>query len=262
MNCKDTENLLIEYQDNTLDSIAKRSVENHIANCHHCQKVSQEFNILFDTINQVEDELPDRQLGIGFDQILEKEKLAVSTLKLKKLEAQKQSLKSILKIAAIIVLMVSSYLYGTYKKNISHINEMAILEQGKAKMQAIATLSLLENESASKRLQAVNYAKVMDHPNMEILNVLITKMNNDNHVNVRIAAANALSKFATKDMVREALIKTLEVEENANMQIELIQILVDIEEKRAIPTMQKLLDNTNTPAYIKEHINYELQQII
>jgi HEAT repeat protein len=129
-------------------------------------------------------------------------------------------------------------------------------------MQTIAALSLMENESASKRLQAVSYAKTVAQPNNEILKVLIAKMNNDKHTNVRLAAAIALAKFAENTNVRHALIKTLETEENANMQIELIQILVDIEEKRVIPVMKKLLRNNETPSYIKDQINSELKQII
>lgn len=262
MNCKEIKHLLTHYQDNSLDQANKILVEEHLKGCLSCTQIHQEFNHLIDTINQVQEELPDKELELNFNEMLAKEKLTLKTSKLMPLKANNRVFKSILKIAAAILLMISSYLYGSYKDNASKIKEIATLQQEKKEMQTIATLSLMENESASKRLQAVSYAKAFAQPDSEILRVLIAKMNNDRHTNVRLAAANALAKFAENINVRQALIKTLETEENANMQIELIQILVDIEEKRVIPTMEKLLQNTETPSYIKDQINLELKQII
>ncbi|WP_299111488.1 zf-HC2 domain-containing protein [uncultured Winogradskyella sp.] len=262
MNCKEIKYLITDYQDNNLDQAIKTLVEEHLNSCLSCKQIHQEFIHLIDTINQVKEDLPDNDLELSFNDMLAKEKLALKTSKSIVLKQKNKVIKSILQAAAVILIMISCYLFGNHKSNTSQINEIATLKQEKTEMQTIATLSLMENESASKRLQAVNYAKNFSQPNNEILRVLIAKMNKDRHTNVRLAAANALAKFAENTNVRQALIKTLETEENPNMQIELIQILVDIEEKRAIPTMKKLLQNRETPSYIKDQINSELKQII
>ncbi len=262
MNCKEIKHFIADYQDNNLDHACKTLVEEHLKSCGSCFQIQQEFIHLIDTINQVQEELPDNDLELAFNDMLAKEKEILKISKSIVLEPKNKMLKSMLKVAAALLLIISSYLFGSYKSNTSQINEIAILKQEKKEMLTIATLSLMENESASKRLQAVSYAKAFVQPNDEILRVLITKMKSDRHTNVRLAAANALAKFAENTKVRQALIKTLETEENANMQIELIQILVDIEEKRVIPAMEKLLQNKETPNYVKNQINSELQQII
>lgn len=261
MNCNEIQPLIANYQEDHLDPVSKVMVEEHLKSCSSCKEIHQEFKHLIDTINQVPDELPDSDLEFGFNDMLAKEKIA-SKSSIKTLKPKNTLLKSVLQAAAVILLMLSSYLIGSFKSNTSQINEIAILKQEKTEIQTVATLSLMENESASKRLQAVSYAKAITKPDNKILSVLIAKMNNDKHTNVRLAAANVLAKFAENIHVRQALIKTLETEENANMQIELIQILVDIEEKRVIPAMEKLLQNKETPSYIKDQINSELKQII
>lgn len=261
MNCKEIKHLIVDYQENNLDHTSKVLVEEHLKSCTNCIQIHKEFKHLIDTINQVQEELPDNDLEHNFNEMLAKEKLAFKT-SVKVLRPKNKLFKSILQVAAVLLLMFSSYLFGSYESSTSQINEIVTLKQEKREMQTIATLSLMENESASKRLQAVSYAKAFTKPDHEVLSVLIAKMNYDRHTNVRLAAANALAKFAENTDVRQALIKTLETEENANMQIELIQILVDIEEKRVIPAMEKLLQNKETPGYIKDQINSELKQII
>ncbi len=262
MNCKEVKYLITDYQYDKMDKERQMLFEKHLKHCSSCSQTYQEFVHLINTINQVQEEIPDKDLELAFDVMLNKEKEVLGMSKSIVLKPKNKVFKSILQVAATLLLMISCYLLGNYKSNISKANEIVTLKQEKTELQTIATLSLMENESASKRLQAVSYAKTITKPDNEILKVLIAKMNTDKHTNVRLAAANALSKFAENNNVREALVRALEIEENANMQIELIQILVDIEEKRAIPTMKKLLQNTETPTYIKDQINSELKQII
>jgi hypothetical protein len=262
MNCKYIAHNIIDFIDNNLDKKTCQKIENHITTCQNCSELQTRFQTLFNAINTNIEEVSDAALKADFEAMLAEEKMKIQILKIPSIAKSKKLWKIPLQVAATLTLMLTCYFYGRNEKNNSHYKEMVFVKKEKSQMQTIATLSLIENESASKRLQAVNYAKALIHPDSDILNVLITKMNNDKHVNVRLAAANALSKFTANNKVRLALIKTLEIEKNANMQIELIQILVDIEDRRAIPIMKKLLKKTDTPAYIKEQINLELKQLI
>jgi len=223
MNCKEVKHLIIDYQDNSLDHLNKVIVEEHLKSCTSCMKIHKEFKQIIDTINQVQEELPDNDLQLSFNDMLAKEKLAQKTSKSIMLKPKYKVLKSILQVAASILLMMSCYLLGSYNGYTSKAKEITILKQEKTEMQTIATLSLIENESASKRLQAVSYAKDFTKPDNNILSVLITKMNYDKHTNVRLA---------------------------------------DIEEVQVIPAMEKLLQSKEIPSYIKDQIHLELKQII
>ena len=57
------------------------------------------------------------------------------------------------------------------------------------------------------------------------------------------------------------MIKSLETEKVPTMQIELIQILAKIQEKRALEPMKKLLNNEETPAYVKQELEYNIASL-
>jgi len=79
---------------------------------------------------------------------------------------------------------------------------------------------------------------------------------------VRLAAVEALSKFTSEEMVKTALIKSLETDKDPAIQIELIQILSKIQEKRALEPMKKLLENKDVPSYVKQELQSNLPNLL
>ncbi len=263
MNCKKIEHQLIDYVDGNLDKEMLKKVEAHLKDCKSCSKALQELQTVFETIDNEPQELPDKSLQINFEKMLQKEKTVLNDPKIVSLHKKtKTRWKTGIQIAATIALVVSAYFYGKLENNESFSQEMAVLEKEKTQMKQTMTISLIENESASKRLQAVNYAEEFEKPGNEILTALINKMHYDDHINVRLAAAEALAKFSDSEMVRKALINALDMEQDPGMQIELIQILVSIQEKRAVPAMEKLLHNEETPNYVKDQVKVGLPNLI
>ncbi|MDH7446159.1 HEAT repeat domain-containing protein [Aquimarina sp. 2201CG14-23] len=263
MNCKKIENKLIDYIDRNLDQETYKAITAHLTTCNNCKESLQELKLVFERIDNDSQELPDLKMKMNFEEMLQKEKSLMSESKVVSLDnSWKNHWKTALQVAATIALVVSSFFYGKYQNDESIAKEVAILKKEKVQLKQEVTISLIENESASKRLQAVNYAEEFDKPGNEILKALINKMFYDNHINVRLAAAEALSKFSDVEMVRKSLIDALEIEKDPGMQIELIQILVSIHEKRAVPSMEKLLQNEATPNYVKDQVTIGLPNLI
>lgn len=264
MNCKDIQNQLIDYIDHNLDQEAYQKVETHLKNCDQCKTALQELQIIFEAINDTSSqEIPDKSVQMSFEAMLKKEKEILNDPKIVPLNQKtKNSWKTALQIAATIALVLSGYFYGKLENTASLSEEMSVLEKEKYQMKKAMTISLIENESASKRLQAVNYAEEFEKPENDILKALINKMHYDDHINVKLAAAEALIKFSNIEMVRKALINALDMEQDSGMQIELIQILVSIQEKRAVPSMEKLLQNEETPDYVKDQVKIGLPNLI
>lgn len=262
MNCKDIEYLITDYQNHNLDEATLTLVENHLKSCTSCNQMYKEFKHLIITINQVQEELPHKDLELNFNKMLAKEKLALKTFKSIILNPKNKVFKSILQMAATILVMVSCYLFGSYNNNASNAKEIAELKQDKEEIQTIAMLSLIENKSASKRIQAVNYSQELENPDDDILNALINEMLSDKLVNVRLASARALERFTEYNIVKDAYIEALKNEVNTSMQIELIEILVHIKEKRAVPKIKELIDDKDTPGFIKNQLKSELQNLI
>ena len=68
-------------------------------------------------------------------------------------------------------------------------------------MRQLVTLSLLEQQSASERLRGVDYAYRVDQSDTQVLVALLHAVNHDPNVNVRLAAVDALRKFAANPSV-------------------------------------------------------------
>ncbi len=263
MNCKQIEEQLIDFIDHNVSQEEHKKFEVHLKDCSSCSKALHEFQQVFDIIGKDIGEQPKTSMKLNFDQMLEKEKAIQNDPKVVSLKNNsKSSWKIVLQIAATVVLIISAYFYGKHQNNKSFSEEIAVLEKENNKMKQTMTISLIENESASKRLQAVNYAEEFEKPGNDILKALMDKMSYDDHINVRLAAAEALVKFSDSEMVRKALINALEKERDPSMQIELIQILVSIQEKRAIPSMEKLLQKEETPDYVKDQVVVGLPSLI
>ena len=144
----------------------------------------------------------------------------------------------------IVLIVLSAFLLGKFQSdNASSIEN-----------QTAQVLTLLEDNSASKRILAVTSAEDFTNKDTKIIEALINRLFFDKNTNVRLAAAEALSKFSSEAMVRDALIKSLETDKNTSVQIEVITILSKIQEKRAIKPMEKMLENEETPQYVKQQL--------
>ena len=263
MKCKEIQDHLIDFIDNSLEEKMHRLISRHLKDCEECNIALQELQTVFEAIDNEPEVVPDSSLKANFEKMLLEEKSLLKESKVVSLQSKtKSNWRTFLQIAATITLVILGYLYGKFEKNQSLTEEMAVLENEKTQMKQAMTISLIENESASKRLKAVNYAEEFENPGDDILKALINKMHYDDHTNVRLAAAEALAKFSDAEMVRKSLIKALEIEQDPSMQIELIQILVSIQEKRAIPSMERLLRNEETPNYVKDQVKIGLPELI
>jgi len=124
------------------------------------------------------------------------------------------------------------------------------------------TLAMLDNRSASKRIQAVNYTEDIKMPDNQVLEAIIGRLQKDDNINVRLAAAGSLSRFQENQLVKDAFITTLETEENPEVQIAIIQFLVHVKEERSVKPMKKLLNQPEVPQYVKYQVNQGLAQIL
>ncbi len=257
MTCTEIENRLIDYINQELDAKTSDAITHHLDTCFSCQKDLEELKKIYHDIEQVPIVIPDNSLRENFESMLQQE-ISLE----KKKDIKSFNWKTVFQIAATIVLMLSSFFYGKLQSQKEHDYELASINAEKQEYKQQMTISLMDHNSASKRLLAVNYVEDIEHPNTAILEALITKMHYDNHINVRLAAAEALSRFSKNEKVRKALIHALERESEPDMQIELIQILVNIQEKRAVPSLERLLHDQKTLDYVKDQAKIGLPKLI
>ena len=129
--------------------------------------------------------------------------------------------------------------------------DMAAVQQEVKEMKQLLMLSLLENQSASERIRAVSYAEALTGLDPAVRDALIRTLDSDQNLNVRLAAAEALGRFPGNEEVRQALIGALERQPDPMLQITLIHLLVNMEEKRAAGSIEKLIRRDSTPEVVR-----------
>lgn len=267
MKCSEIENKLVDYLDGNLASEDHQTIEKHIQECPDCVRAVEETKILFGSFKEVPMIAPSDQLRERFAQQLEEEKelyrtsLSHTTMT-STTSTREFPWKTAFQIAASVLLLIGGYAMGSFRESVKTNSQITSLELQTSELKQGMMLAMLENRSVSKRIQAVNYSEDMPAPDTAVLDALIDRLHFDGSVNVRLAAAEALSKYMSNENVKKAFITSLTNEKNPNIQIAVMQFLVTIQDKRALAPMQQLLEHSETPDYVKEQVNAGMKQII
>jgi hypothetical protein len=133
-----------------------------------------------------------------------------------------------------------------------------------AMRQELSTLKelLQSGASTSQRLRAVSVASEVPQADMELLLALIETMHFDDNVNVRMAAVEALMGYQQHPQVRQALIHSLTIQKDPNVQIMLIQGLTALEEKEAVPYMQEMLRQADLQQVVRQQLQKSISILI
>lgn len=263
MDCKYVEQHIVEYIDGQLTPEDAEKVTQHITTCDTCKTMYEETKSLLLAFNEVEEQVPSEHLREGFYKLLEEEKQLAST-KVIPLTTQERHFtwKRAFQVAAAVLFLFTGYFFGSYNTK-QHVNEeISSLQKQTLNLKEEIMLAMIENQSPSKRIQAVGFTESFVKPDAKILEALIERMKYDGNINVRLAAVEALAEFPESSIVKEAFIEALSVQKNPSLQISIIQFLVKTQEKRAIAPMQKLLKQEDTPDFVKEQVNNGLSEII
>ena len=260
MEKRELENKISDYLDGLLSPTEVAAFEKHLLTDDLLRKEVDEFKVLFEAIKKEDAGMPSDQLGKNFEKMLLQEKS--NQVKVVALASQNSGRFQYLKIAAGIAVLIGVFFSGRYagQKELNH--SLVEAQQEVLEYKEATLISLLGNESASKRIQGVQLVEEFDLPDEDIVAALGEKMLSDENTNVRLSAMEALSKFSYSDPVKSIFIQALETEENPSIQVALIEILGRLQEKKAIGPMKKLLEKEGTQPFIKNEINNALPKII
>lgn len=248
--------IIPDYLTGTLDEQQSREVKDHLEECRECRHELEQYMTLERLFEKEEVKEPSGKLRVDFEEMLKRE------ISEREEENSFFDYKILLKVAAAVTLLMLSFQAGRLMDNDppdEEVVESVITEENQ---EQIAMLSLMTNESASKRIQGVNYFEGFSELDEEILEVLINKMLYDENKNVRLAAVEALGNFNSSDEVRRNLISALKTEKDPVIQISLIRTLVKIQEKNAVEPMKNMLQQEETEPFVKDQIKALLPSII
>lgn len=140
--------------------------------------------------------------------------------------------------------------------------EIHLLSAEVKEMKEMMMLSLLEKESTSDRLKAVSLSSELPGASQKVTEALLQTLNSDENVNVRLAALEALLPYSSDPSVRTGLIASIARQESPLVQISLAETMVALQEKNSVDPLKKLLEREETPAEVKEKIEESIRILI
>jgi HEAT repeat protein len=126
----------------------------------------------------------------------------------------------------------------------------------------MVAISLQKQQSASERLRGVSLTSQVSRPDPEFLATLIHTLNYDPNVDVRLAAVDALSRFAEEPAVRDGLVRSLPKQDSPMVQISLIDLLVQLHERQSIEVLKQLTNDANQNQQVRQRAQWGLQKLI
>lgn len=244
------EGLLIDFIDGRLTEPERKEVKELLGNDPNVRLLYEQLKQVTTAMDRSAEINPSARLNRAFQQMLMEEEAQLKAPK------QKQVFFSpaVLRAAAAVLLVMMGVAVGYYV-NEHHQQQLEIArikrenEQFKQDM-----LAMMGNQnSASQRMRGINVAlNDIDRADDDVVNVLVKTMNEDKNTNVRLAALEALSKFHHEPKVRKALIASLSKQTDPIVQIALIQLMVKMKEKGVIKDLNKIIEDENSIAPVKD----------
>ncbi|MFT3823950.1 MAG: zf-HC2 domain-containing protein [Chitinophagaceae bacterium] len=260
MQCYEAESLLVDYLDSVMDPADRKRVEVHLKDCPLCRQALEEYRQLFTDMQNDKIQQPGAALRTRFEGMLQQEMEIATTTEPIQLNTGKGAVVKpvkqyamLLRVAAVFTVLLSLVFIGIIIMTNRRTNsEVAALKNEINAMKGAMAVKLLQDESASERIKAVSYADAIAIPDNEILTALITTMNEDRNVNVRLAALYTLEKFADNKKISDALVSSLSRQSEPLMQIALMNVLIEKKNAKAKALMQEIMQDKNTLLPVKE----------
>jgi hypothetical protein len=241
------ESLIIDYIDNKLNTADRQFVEQELTRNPEAYKLYEELREVLQVMDKASNMEPSSKLSRSFEKMLQQQ--------IDETGPSKTVLfwPTFYKVAAAVALLIVATGFGFWLSN--HLEQQREIAKLKLEMEQTrkAMMAMLENPlSASQRIQGVNVAMQMKKADPEIVQVLYKTMIDDANTNVRLSALEALNKFNFDPSVRKLLVTSLSIQSDPVVQIALIQILVQLNEKGVVNDLQKIIDDSGTMKAVKD----------
>lgn len=269
MTCAEVQALLPEFVDGLLDSTESGDVSTHMLTCPECSKEASELKILFTAMENNRPIRPSIALKDHFMATVEAEAKAVKASKRREALGGARVLyggwfSAFGKVAAAVAILLVGVWIGYRMRpgsGAASSREIADLKSAVKDVKETLMINMLNNESASERIKAVNYAEEMTTPNQRVINALSGVLNNDKNVNVRLAALYSLARFANNQAVTDTLVGALSRQTEPIIQIVLINILGERKETKAIQPIRNIIADPNSLKAVKDIAIKELRKL-
>jgi hypothetical protein len=251
MICDRTREKLPELLAGRLDAATREKVIDHLDTCSACRADAAELGVVWRGLEAMPEPEPSQGMRTrfretlaayeeGFQDAQRRQALAVPP---RHWWSSFWPAQPAWQMALTAVLVVAGVFGGHYlaaPQKPAPNPEIAQLKGQVDNLRQMVALSLMQQQSPTARLRGVTYSYQVSQPDQQVQQALLHAVNHDSNVNVRLSAVDALAKFAGDPQLRRALIDAIPVQDSPLVQIALVDLLVQVNDRDAVPALQKL----------------------
>lgn len=261
--CEEVQKNLSEYLHNELSVEYKSLIEYHLTICSHCNNELENLKKLIESIENTQKPEPPSYLRTQFSELINKEKTSYEEVIRNK--TQIYAKRIFVRVAAAIALLlignaIGMFTYPYLIENSSNF-EVALIKEEVASLKESLVISMINQESVSERLRALNMTIEFKELDGRLFEVLLETLNDDPSPNVRLAAAKALSSYMKSEQVRDSLINSLQFQNNPLVQITLINIIVNSNAPQAAESLIQFANSHNLADEVKRLLEIQIKQL-
>jgi hypothetical protein len=270
MTCQNIKELFPEFLTGELDHETQERIQSHLASCDSCREELENLSAIWTKLGVIPEEQPGGEVRTRFYTMLEAYKQGMTQ------EGQPSRLKKIFsdvfehvwpkrpvyQFSMALIFLIVGVAAGIFLSSQGQKGtQLALLQDEVQDMQQTLAISLLDRPSASERLQGVSISSRMNNPNSKTLEALLSTLDSDKNVNVRLAAVDALYLFYDYSGVKEGLLQSLKNQPSPLVQVAIIDLIVNMRERQAVDALRLLLEDEKLNPDVKEYAERGLRQL-
>ena len=263
----DKEQLML-YLEGQLEEHEVKALEAHMALCAACRRELEDSRRVWELMGDLQVPEPPADVRVRFDAMLDTYKASAETRRgsgFAKWLVQPFGLRSAYALAfGLFLLLVGAGIGFLVRRPAAASDtesQLAALNARVSEMQEMVMKSLLENPSASERLRGVSYTSEMRTANKSVIEALLSTLNNDPNINVRLTTLEALTHYADNPAVREGLVESILQQESPLVQAALADVMLKLQEKNAIRPFKKLLQQKDLNTIVRGKIEKTIARL-
>jgi anti-sigma factor RsiW len=272
MNCEQIAELLPDYLQGSLAREQASQVEHH---CEYCANCAQDV-AMWKKLALLPPEQPSPESRARFETMLHAYRTSSGDRSLATQTASDSSqrtarwaffewLRSPLGAAAwSVAVLVMGVLIGTRVNHgvpPVHPDELTAMHAELTDMRQLVALSMLQQQSASERLQGVSWSSNQAHLAPQIQSALLRTLRYDNSVDVRLAALDALSRHASQPQIRKGVVDALQEQQSPLVQVALIDQLTEWREPDAAQRLRNFQQTPNLNPAVRQRAEWAISKL-
>lgn len=270
MKCEQYEELFAGWINNELKPAEREMLEQHLTGCPACRMELASMQQLWAIMGDIEVPEPSANMKTDFSTMLNEFKTSEANKKsIPAIKGQfnwlwdwKQKWPLAFNLMLIAISFGCGYLFFNLAGNTKQDQQMAALTSQVHELKQTMMLALLENPSASERMRGVSYTGEIKHADKQVIDALLSTLNNDPNVNVRLSTLEALTHLASHPEVREGLVRSITLQDSPLMQSAIADVMLKLQERRSVKSFEELLKQKNLDDGVRNKIKQTITQLI